>query len=248
MPGLSLYHSFAKQPGTPSSKCHKVQQEMLHGPDYTSKTLLDNDSTYFGFTKHHGYDVEVFENQEFLICLDGTIYGKSPSGVTNELFDLAHQLADDHQSEHSSLVNWLKGTDGEFVLFFWIKRSGKFAILNDLWGVLPLYYRISENSISVSREARFILRLQNEIKFDRLSLAQHLLMGWNPHQWTIFKGLNRFPPASLLTWGLEAKPQMRNIYQYNFEQEDHAGRTIQENTRGFGGSLRPMLPEPRPAY
>ena len=80
-----------------------------------------------------------FSNQEFLIYLEGRLYGLDDSQVQDELLRLARRTAL-AGCPASSLSEWLRERDGDFLLFIFHKQTNTILVINDLFARLPTYY------------------------------------------------------------------------------------------------------------
>ncbi|MFZ5569579.1 MAG: asparagine synthase-related protein [Thermodesulfobacteriota bacterium] len=173
-----------------------------------------------GTKSYDSYPVTIMEDDDFNMVLEGRIYDlprcdlqKTLAGVVRQVFIAP--------PDHSSLGHRLHEMDGDFILFMHEKRSGKTAVLNDLFGRLPLYYRCGKTGFALSRDARFLYSLWNGLSVDRLSLAHFLMLGHALEEKTVFREIRLLTPASLLQVDpLERQVTVRRLHRFDFSQRD----------------------------
>jgi len=230
MPGLSFVHSF------PPFSLEGFQYEGLldslkYRADYERLTLLNETKIFLGATKHSSYPVRIIEDNDFYVCLDGVIYGHTDKSLRNELLQIAKTVSENKQNCLEDIYRWLKGADGEFVIFIRDVKNGNIHILNDLLGLLPCYFLSEKKRFIFSREISFLINLINEIRFDKFALAQHLIFDFTLGSNLFIRNVHRFPPATLITITKNSDPvKIKTIYQHNCEYENYADRSIDENT------------------
>lgn len=199
MPGIHFYYDPCGNLDRKEDLLLHSARSLLHEEWFILKTLVSRRGCFLGATYHPKYPVAIYENNEFFICLEGMIYGESPLGVDAKLSDLADILFRNPPRSRERARDWLLATDGDFVIFIQHKKTGSICILNDALGRLPLYYRHESGRLALSRESRFITNLDNRVEFDRLAIAQYLLLGFMPGDKTFFDGVYRLEPATLIS-------------------------------------------------
>lgn len=199
MPGIHFYFDPCGNLDRKEDLLLHSARSLLHEKRFILKTLVSRCGCFLGATYHPKYPVAIFENNEFFICLEGMIYGESAGGVDAKLGDLAGTLFRNPPRSLERARDWLLATDGDFVVFIQHKKTGSICVLNDALGRLPLYYRHESGRLALSRESRFITNLDNSVEFDRLAIAQYLLLGFMPGDKTFFEGVSRLEPATLIS-------------------------------------------------
>lgn len=199
-------------------------KSLVHEEWFRQKTLLSTENMFLGFTYHPAYPVTLLENDDFFICLEGRIYGETPSGIDSRISELASYLAGGGEPDIEKTVRWLYATDGDFVIFINQRATGKTFILSDLLGRLPLYYEIRNGRIVVSRETRFITGLAGDTRFDRIAIAQYLLLGFMPGERTFLENVKRAGAAVLISID-PGRPaiNVRNVHRFDFSRRKHEG-------------------------
>jgi len=231
MPGINLIHYFHKQPDKAQTSFETLLDGIIYQPEYKRAILLNDDNTFLGVTHHVAYPVRTYEDRNFFVCLEGVIYGKNEQALHDELIALCQIISVKGNHAQTQLTNWLKNTDGEFVIFIKDKINFNIFLINDLLGLLPCYYRMGKDRIIFARELRFITNCSSEIHFDRYALAQYLILDYALGNKLLFENIYRFPPATLLSIGFKQKSaDFLRLYQRNCEEEKHANRNLDENS------------------
>ncbi len=199
MPGIHFYFDPAGNLDRKEDLLLHSARSLLHEKWFILKTLISKRGCFLCATYHPKYPVAIYENNEYFICLEGMIYGETAPGIDARLSDLANILFGKAPLSEEKVRDWLLATDGDFVIFIQHRKTGGICILNDALGRLPLYYRSVSGRLTLSRESRFITNLDNGIEFDRLAMAQYLLLGFMPGEKTFFQGISRLDPATLIT-------------------------------------------------
>lgn len=244
MPGISLKsvlykEGIEKDGGAIYEEFLKALNSTLYNDSYKLEILLKEAPHLLGCTRYPEYPVKIFENRAFWICLEGKIYDKEEQVVNNEINELmslifSNKLTRDEDKE--IIADWLLQTDGEFIIYALNKNTRDFVIMNDVLGRLPLYYyHKHEIEFIVSRELPFISYLiqddmDNGNKFDRMGLAQYLLIGNALGKRTLMRNIYRLEPATIVTICNNSEVRIDNIYRLNFENKKYANLSIEKNT------------------
>ena len=89
--------------------------------------------------------------------------------------------------------------DGMFGFALWDSTRKKLLIGRDRLGIKPLYYYQDESRLVFASEAKSILALPDiPVELDREAVDQYLALGYVPSPCSIFKGIRKLPPASLM--------------------------------------------------
>lgn len=224
MPGISLVYNLADEINR--SAIENSVGTMRYFASYFQETLLDRPSCFIVSTRYPDYPIIAFENDYFQFVVEGHIYDKSPHQVQREISALASDIF--QPNPQSSLTKWLLSTDGEFVVIIYEKQSNRLALFNDILGRLPLYFHQNSNQVLVSRDIRFIANLLPVRQFDRMALAQYLLLGFPFGQRTLFENVDLLPPATVIHLSQE-KVEREQIYVFNFDNKEHHAKTIYQN-------------------
>ena len=232
MPGMSFVYDKTGDLTKKAPTILRSLDSVIHLGHYERQVLLSERGYFLGCTRYEEYSITTFENSDFLIHLEGQIYGKGSSTIEKELMNVAEYVFQAHFKGQDHITRWLLDTDGEFIIFALHKRSGNSAIINDALGRLPLYYTKIDGKLIVSREIRFIRSLVEDGKFDEMAIAQHLLFGYALGERTLFENIHRLQPATLIRVGNnENRITLSHLHRYNFEIKDSEDKKIEDNAR-----------------
>lgn len=101
--------------------------------------------------------------------------------------------------EHGSSV--LSELNGEFVIVILDLANNKLHLINDRYGLRPVYYAIINNELFFASEIKAILEnkeLEKRLNYD--SIADHFSYGYILGNKTFFEGIYVLPHASFFTW------------------------------------------------
>lgn len=102
---------------------------------------------------------------------------------------------------------------GMFAVAIWDARAEKLVLATDRFGIKPLYYAATPAGLVFASELAALRRglaLPEEI--DLAALAKYFTFGYIPHPATVFAGIKKLCPASLLTWSPERQPELRTYW------------------------------------
>ena len=210
---------------TQKSKLDKTLNSLNYIKNFNSTVCLHEDNIFIGWNKYDEYPIQEIFCDYFIILLEGKIYNKTNSIISTELSKIIKSVED---KNYKYLQNWLQETDGDFLLYIYNKLDGELFILNDILGRIPVYYINSTKGIIISRHLKFITDLLENFKFDDISFAEILLMGFMIGQRTLIKNVNQLAPASLLQTKKRKIDEIK-LYNYNFDLKLHGRKSFSEN-------------------
>jgi len=246
MPGLSLKCDFTNKTTNNSNnwqnQFYEASSSALINNTYNKEMLLKNDNYIVCCTRYAGYPVEVFENSEYWICLEGKIYDKKDSELERELTEFVSIIfskVSSAQNDKKAITEWLLNTDGDFLIYALNKKTKDFVIVNDILCRLPLYYYYSQDKtyLIISREIQLVSDLtagdrDDENIYDRMGVAQFLLFSYSLGKRTLLKDIHRLEPGSLLKINYDnSEFEIDSTFRFNFETKNNADRTIKENAK-----------------
>ncbi|MFN6946561.1 MAG: hypothetical protein ACK4ND_16560 [Cytophagaceae bacterium] len=230
MPGLSFIYQINNNIIDTKTRILDLLDTLLYAKYFEKKVLIDTKKYFLCFTGYSEYPLVCYENDNFLIYLEGKIYGLNDSAIYEQLINLSKKIFCNERFFKDHITDWLLENDGEFIIFILNKHTNDVAILNDIMGLLPLYYFKSDKKIIISREIGFISNLIDCISFDSMAIAQYLLFGYPLGNRTLYDKIFRFEPATLIIIKpTYSKLEINNIHQFNFDEKAHAGKSMEEN-------------------
>ncbi|HKR64891.1 MAG TPA: asparagine synthase (glutamine-hydrolyzing) [Thermoanaerobaculia bacterium] len=93
---------------------------------------------------------------------------------------------------------------GMFAFALWDRQQRTLTLVRDRLGVKPLYYRASANEFAFASE----LKALDKGTIDRGALALYARYGYVPAPWSIYEGVKKLPPGSMLTIDANGKTRM----------------------------------------
>ncbi len=123
----------------------------------------------------------------------------------------------------------LKKVDGMFAFALWDRREKRIFLARDRFGEKPLFYAVRGEGLAFASELAALEQFKAlDLKVSRDNVARYFTCGYVPAPFSIYDGVFKLPPASLLTWkaGEQAK-----IVEY---------WSIDEMARGAIAERRPM--------
>ena len=204
-------------------------------PENTIKTLFKTDSMELNCKIYPAYPVSLWETEDFCLLLEGHIYNKHREQIQSYIGPVLQKIFAE-EINGPWLRQWLLDTDGEFIIWLYEKRTRKTAVLNDIFGRLPLYYLVHKDRVIVTRDIRFILTQDDRPSIDKLSLAHYLLLGHGLDEKTIWSNVCCLTPASfLLINPSERKASARCLHTFNFSTLKHRYQDTDENAKVLAG-------------
>jgi asparagine synthase (glutamine-hydrolysing) len=184
---------------------------------WEARTVWSKEWCCLDYLKYDAYPITCFETPEFLIYLEGRLYGLDNSGLELELLHLAH-CAFSPGYQTTSLKNWLRDTDGDFLIFILHKKADTFVVINDLFARLPVYYSFDGETFVISRGIQYVWQKTPNSRLDPMSLTQYLVFGFPLGPRTFFEGIYSLPPASLITLDRQhSQATVHRLFQHNLE-------------------------------
>lgn len=184
MPGFLLT---VQDAGSPLKIAHLTEQS-------ASDIIMAHQNIRLEMISYQRYPYEVFDFGDIKVLFEGMIYNSTKVEIERFLARICSATEIDQRE----IENWIRSTDGEYVFVISRLSEGKVQIFNDLFGRLPVYYALTEGKIIVSRDIAAIRRASEKSDYDPFSVASTLIFGYVLGIKTLWKGIYRFPAASLL--------------------------------------------------
>jgi asparagine synthase (glutamine-hydrolysing) len=129
----------------------------------------------------------------------------------------------------------VKELRGMFAFAIWDRRSQTLMLARDRLGVKPLHYALTPSGLLFGSEIKAVLS-SGEIDPvpDLTSLHQFLLWQCIPSPRTGFRGIQKLPPASVLTWQPGGEICIQKYWDLDCRQPIHAeANVVSEQIRGL---------------
>ena len=95
--------------------------------------------------------------------------------------------------------DFVKHLDGMFGFALWDAKRKRLLVGRDRLGIKPLYYREDASRLIFASEAKAILMAPGvSAALDEMAVAQYFTMGYVPWPYSMFEGIQKLPPGSLM--------------------------------------------------
>lgn len=106
---------------------------------------------------------------------------------------------------HWGLENALRAAVGMFAFALWDRYERTITLVRDRLGEKPLYYGISGSSVLFGSELKAVRAFPGfHAVVDRQALAQYLRYGYVPGPASIYEGVSKLPPGTIVTISLDS--------------------------------------------
>lgn len=208
-------------------------------PGFRQRLVWQNRHSHLSCTTREHYPVFAWENDDFLVHLEGRIYNLDHARLATELLRLSQRLFQEKTGQTTLLNRWLLEVDGDFLLVLVHKADGGIYVINDVFGRLPTYIHLRDGWLILSRDLRRVTQMGGAAGFDRMALAQYLLLGFTLGKRSWFEGIEYLEPASLITISpRDASIKVTKLYEFNLEGEEHGNQNPTENARHLASRFR----------
>jgi asparagine synthase (glutamine-hydrolysing) len=180
------------------------------------------------------------EDKSVYIFMDGKIYGYEEE--INKLKG-KHETSSDPvfclQSYEEYGIEFVKNLNGSFVFAIYDSKENKIIIVNDRYGLRPLYYAVNKGKLLFAPEIKAILQdktfkkeLNNEAVSDWFSFGE--IFGDK----TFFKGIEVLPPASILVYDGQDL-SIAQYWDFNYEPDYNKSEDefVDELVKSFKNAL-----------
>ena len=177
------------------------------------------------------------EDQRFWITFNGEIYNYLELKETLE--DSGHRFRTGTDTEVilAGFQRWgigvLHRLKGMFAFGLYDRRTGELLLVRDRFGIKPLYYHDDGQRLLFASELKAILasgRVAREL--DKSSVWDYFAYRYVPSPKTIWKGINKLPPAHYLLRRRDGSSELREYWRIPLEADCRPPR------RGSGHSRR----------
>lgn len=190
-------------------------EKMKHYPNYISKLLIDANDIMLGFSGYPEYPIQVLNEGNRVIAIEGCIYNFDDEEIKRRLLSLP--LGE--KKLKNELNEFISAADGEFIVHMYDRQNKIYLVFNDWLGRLPIYYRVSKDFVVVSREVKFIVFLDGAT-LDQRALADYLLFKFPLGRSTLISDTYRLLPASFLLCDTAQKGvSTESVFSPNLEPE-----------------------------
>jgi len=128
--------------------------------------------------------------------------------------------------------------DGMFALALWDARARRLLLARDHFGKKPLYYWHDAGRLVFGSEIKALLAAGVPVEMAEENLGEYLAFGYVPTPRTLFRGIRKLPPASLLVANAAGVAAPREYWDLRFPP---AGEAAEVGLDEASGRVRELL-------
>jgi len=239
MPGLHLVYSENQL-----SRSHIADSyhDLKYKDGYEVHEYHRDAHTVIAFSGYQDYPREVYEDENALCVCEGLIYDKTGDETKRRLLGIADDYLKNRDFRRS-IEKFIDTSDGDYLVLLHFKKPGEMLVFNDRWGRLPTFYTVQKDLFVLSREMKFIAQWVPTIEFDRSTMAEFFMFGYNLGSKTLLRDVQRLGPASLIRKGIPAdrlEVSCEELLPVNFDTTD-PGLTREESIQRCAELYRDSL-------
>src|SRR3954463_15053357 len=153
------------------------------------------------------------EDGQVTAIVNGEIYNHR--ALRAELEHRGHRWATDSDSEfvghayEEEGVDFVRRLNGIFAFVIWDERNRRLVAARDAFGVKPLYWWTDGRRVAVASEVGALIKAGLVTPaVDRVALDHYLAGRFVPSPRTLFEGVRKLPPASMLVVERDGSPRV----------------------------------------
>jgi asparagine synthase (glutamine-hydrolysing) len=202
--------------------CQSIKHETWHKTDAYVSKAVGLGRIHLGIFNPEPQPI-FNEDKTLCIIMDGEIYDYQ--NAKQELISQGHRFSINNDPEFILHLYEEYGKDfvhklnGSFTLIIWCEKSRNLLIINDRYGLRPLYYTERNGYLIFGSEVKAILQDQTfERKVDDRAVVDFFSFGYILGSKTFFQGIELLPPASIMTYDTD-KVSIEHYWSFNFNEE-----------------------------
>lgn len=174
------------------------------------KTICDSNVCFFSRSAPEESWSECFIEGNTLAVFTGEVYNYERSAAKETMKGIVKSLVSNADANVLGLHNLL---DGVYAFAFHDSEKRLLGLVRDYGGYCPLYYSVLKDRILFASEIKSILAgLDDTVELDHQVLARYLMYGYCPGLRTLFNGIRRVPPSSVLVFDLKDYSTTLHVY------------------------------------
>lgn len=162
------------------------------------------------------------EDKTKCIIMEGEIY--NCQNIKSDLISKGHKFLVDNDPElilhlyEEYGIDFVYKLNGIFSFVIWDKMSGRLLIINDKYGLRPIYYTNNNGYLLFGSEIKAILQ-DNTFKriVDDRSVTEFFYFGYILGNKTFFQGIELLPPASIMTY-IGGQMSIKQYWDFDFNR------------------------------
>lgn len=166
------------------------------------------------------FNTKIIENIEIDApdVLRTPIYIENPYGkilIIGDCINLSDYISELKQNVRPEII--IANLNGNFHLYFFDQINNKLFVFNSLWGIIPIYYKITKESAFFGSSLKLIRYATNSNQLNKKYLFQSIIFNYSLCDDTFYEGIAVLPVNSFI----ELSPNLNNKVNCYFNIEDH---------------------------
>jgi len=185
-----------------------------------SRQLAAEPEAGFGIVTPHGAG-SIWNSEQVIVVCEADVSNqdelRAALGSTAKDIDLGYVLGQLYLERGSSFLSLLRGV---FSIAIWDRRSKSLLLAVDRFGVKPISYSTNSSELVFASHARGILasrRVTQEV--DPRAIVAYLNYTAVPAPLSVYKGIQKLPPASFLIWQAGAV-QTKSYWDLEYREDE----------------------------
>jgi len=220
MPGIcGIVQRDFGQPQLIESMANSIKHEDWHLTDLWVSSFCGMARVHLGIFNPEPQPI-FNEDKSLCIFMDGKIYGYEKE--RKELQRQGYKFSVDNDPEFCLHLyeevgkNFVKQLNGTFTIAIIDLKQQKLVIMNDRYGLRPLYYAVEDNRLLIASEVKAILGVKPKRKLNDEAIADFLTFGEILEDKTFFTGIKVLPSASILEY-IDGKIHIEQYWDFEYE-------------------------------
>ncbi|MAF85634.1 MAG: hypothetical protein CL875_04060 [Dehalococcoidales bacterium] len=180
------------------------------------------------------------EDRSRLIFFDGKIYDYEDERKNlqrqGHIFNFTNNDAEFCLHLYEELgKDFVKQLNGTFAIAIYDIKQQKLLVVNDRYGLRPLYYAVDGTRVLIASEVKAMLQIEPKSKLNDEAIADWFFFGKLLGNKTFFKNVNILPPASILEYS-DGKLHIEKYWDFEFDETTNI--SDDELAEGLASSFR----------
>lgn len=168
-----------------------------------------------GATVPDGYPISLYENQDYIVIVDGVVFGLSEQALKDKLLSICNFLPGANWQKQC--IEFNKQVDGEFIILMLNKTLSYFAIFNDSLGRFPFYFVRNNRSLIAGRSINDIAKFLTKASLNKMAMACQILLEYPMDDGTILNEIKSWPAGNLIKYDGNSLSKLQPTVKWNFD-------------------------------
>jgi len=204
-----------------SKFCQAIKHENWHKIDTHVKKNVGFGKVHLGILNPEPQPI-FNEDKSLCIMMDGEVYDYLD--LKKKLISKGHKFSVDNDPEFILHLyeeygrQFVHKINGSFTLAIWNEELHELLLVNDRYGLRPIYYTKRDGYLLFGSEVKAILEDETFKKIvNKKSIADFFSFGYILGNKTFFQGIELLPPASIMTYSND-KVSIEQYWDFEFNE------------------------------